>query len=148
MGYNSARYIHTVYQAMSLAFADRDFYYGDPAFPPEEPVAGLLSKEYAKQRCAAIRGDRNDPDVKPGDPYPFQGGDQPVPGAARRRGARVPGDGTGRRRTTAAADALRRGASTPGTTSVVAADDEGWVVSVTPSGGWVPPSSPAAPASA
>src|SRR6185295_3872748 len=29
MGYNSARYIHTLYQAMSLAFADRDFYYGD-----------------------------------------------------------------------------------------------------------------------
>ncbi len=30
MGYNSPKYIHTVYQAMSLAFADRDFYYGDP----------------------------------------------------------------------------------------------------------------------
>jgi gamma-glutamyltranspeptidase/glutathione hydrolase len=35
MGYNSARYIHTLYQAMNLAFADRDFYYGDPYFPPE-----------------------------------------------------------------------------------------------------------------
>src|SRR5690606_4634267 len=35
MGYNSARYIHTVYQAMSMAFADRDFYYGDPYRPPE-----------------------------------------------------------------------------------------------------------------
>ena len=34
MGYNSSRYINTVYQALSLAFADRDFYYGDPAFPP------------------------------------------------------------------------------------------------------------------
>ncbi len=45
MGYNSARYIHTLYQAMSLAFADRDFYYGDPYFPPEEPVAGLMSNE-------------------------------------------------------------------------------------------------------
>src|SRR5262249_32490640 len=30
MGYNSARYIHAVSQAMQLAFADRDFYYGDP----------------------------------------------------------------------------------------------------------------------
>ena len=40
MGYNSARYIHTLYQAMNLAFADRDFYYGDPYFPPEEPIAG------------------------------------------------------------------------------------------------------------
>src|SRR4029078_5894057 len=36
MGYNSARYIHTLYQTMSLAFADRDFYYGDPYFPPAE----------------------------------------------------------------------------------------------------------------
>jgi gamma-glutamyltranspeptidase/glutathione hydrolase len=45
MGYNSARYIHTLYQAMNLAFADRDFYYGDTYFPPEEPVKGLLSKE-------------------------------------------------------------------------------------------------------
>ena len=47
MGYNSARYIHAIYQAMNLAFADRDFYYGDTDFPPEEPVRGLLSKEYA-----------------------------------------------------------------------------------------------------
>ena len=35
MGYNSAPYIHTVYQVMNLAFADRDFYYGDPYFPPD-----------------------------------------------------------------------------------------------------------------
>ncbi|WP_297820957.1 gamma-glutamyltransferase, partial [Segetibacter sp.] len=34
MGYNSPKYIHTIYQTMSLAFADRDFYYGDPRFPP------------------------------------------------------------------------------------------------------------------
>src|SRR4029077_11164670 len=48
MGYNSARYINTVYQAMSLAFADRDFYYGDTYVPPVEPVTELLSKDYAK----------------------------------------------------------------------------------------------------
>ena len=78
MGYNSARYVHTVYQAMNLAFADRDFYYGDPYFPPEEPVKGLLSKEYAQKRRALINPERNDPDVRPGDPYPFQGGTQPV----------------------------------------------------------------------
>ena len=76
-GYNSANYIHTVYQAMNLAFADRDFYYGDPYFPPEEPRRGLLSKEYAKQRLAGLRQDRNDPDVRPGDPYPFQGAKNP-----------------------------------------------------------------------
>ena len=78
MGYNSPRYIHTVYQAISMAFADRDFYYGDPAFPPEEPVAGLLSKDYARARWAGFRAERNDPDVRPGDPYPFQGGTNPL----------------------------------------------------------------------
>ena len=53
MGYNSARYIHTLYQAMNLAFADRDFYYGDPYVPPVEPIKGLLSKEYAKRARSA-----------------------------------------------------------------------------------------------
>src|SRR6266508_3911347 len=77
MGYNSTRYVHTVYQTMNLAFADRDFYYGDIYFPPEEPVRGLLSKEYAKQRAKLINPDRNDTDIKPGDPYPFQGGTNP-----------------------------------------------------------------------
>src|SRR5688572_6963148 len=72
MGYNSPRYLHTLYQAMSLSFADRDFYYGDPYFPPEEPVKGLLSKDYAKQRAQLIREDKNDADARPGDPYPFQ----------------------------------------------------------------------------
>lgn len=40
MGYNSARYIHTLYQAMNLAFTDRDFYYGDPDFPLELRAMG------------------------------------------------------------------------------------------------------------
>ena len=73
MGYNSPRYIHTLYQAMSLAFADRDFYYGDPALPPDEPIEGLLSKAYARERAKGINWERNDPRVKPGDPYPFMG---------------------------------------------------------------------------
>jgi gamma-glutamyltranspeptidase / glutathione hydrolase len=55
MGYNTARYVHTLYQVMNLAFADRDFYYGDPDFPPEEPIRGLLSKDYAR---STIRADR------------------------------------------------------------------------------------------
>ncbi len=54
MGFNSTKYIHTLYQAMNLAFADRDFYYGDPYLPPEEPIKGLLSKEYAKERFSQI----------------------------------------------------------------------------------------------
>src|SRR5438105_5901316 len=74
MGYNSSRYINTVYQAMSLAFADRDFYYGDS---PDVPLRGLLSKDYAKERAKLIRTDRNDPAITAGDPYPFQGAQNP-----------------------------------------------------------------------
>ena len=137
MGYNSPEYIHTLYQAMSMAFADRDFYYGDPDFPPQEPVAGLLSKEYAKQRYAGIHGDRNDPEVRPGDPYPFQGGTNPWK-ALLERWHTVPGEHTGRPPQDQADDMSYDEAFRAGTTSVVAADAEGWVVSMTPSGGWVP----------
>ncbi|MCA1604410.1 MAG: gamma-glutamyltransferase, partial [Acidobacteria bacterium] len=77
MGFNSSRYIHTLYQAMNLAFADRDFYYGDQDFPPEEPIRGLLSKDYARQRAGQINWESNDPSVGPGDPYPFQGQTNP-----------------------------------------------------------------------
>src|SRR6187455_976474 len=77
MGYNSTAYIHTIYQAMNLSFADRDFYYGDPNFPPEEPIKGLLSKDYARERAKLVKEDRNDPDIRPGDPYPFQGATNP-----------------------------------------------------------------------
>jgi gamma-glutamyltranspeptidase/glutathione hydrolase len=69
MGYNSTKYIHTLYQAMNLSFADRDFYYGDSYFAPEEPMKGLLSKEYAKQRASLIHYDKNNPGIGPGDPF-------------------------------------------------------------------------------
>jgi gamma-glutamyltranspeptidase/glutathione hydrolase len=150
MGYNSARYLHTLYQAMNLAFADRDFYYGDPYFPPAEPTKGLLSKEYARQRAATIDWTKNDANVKPGDPYPFQNEKNPFKdllegwktAAPRPRGPVVTNQD-------APAAALRPPASAfeessflesfyAGTTSVEAADAEGWVVSVTPSGGWLP----------
>lgn len=139
MGYNTARYIHTLYQVMNHAFADRDFYYGDPYFPPEEPIAGLLSKEYARQRLAEIDWERNDPNVKPGDPYPFQRGRNPyldllerwtpVPPSAEAQGT----EGFQQAGVLSADESFRLG-----TTSIQAADAEGWVVSVTPSGGWVP----------
>ncbi|NOX51561.1 MAG: gamma-glutamyltransferase family protein, partial [Gammaproteobacteria bacterium] len=38
LGFNSANYIHQLYQVMNYAFADRDFYYGDPYVPPVEPI--------------------------------------------------------------------------------------------------------------
>lgn len=136
MGYNSPRYINTVYQAMSLAFADRDFYYGDPAFPPEEPVRGLMSKEYARERARLIDPARNDPNQQPGDPYPFQGGRNPYLALLRGWPATMNGRDSVSAPPTSFAEFQRQ--FQLGTTSVQAADEEGWVVSVTPSGGWIP----------
>ncbi|MEO6549348.1 MAG: gamma-glutamyltransferase, partial [Ferruginibacter sp.] len=158
MGYNSATYIHTLYQTMNLAFADRDFYYGDPYFPPEEPIKGLLDKSYAKQRASQIGKDKNDPNVLPGDPYPFEGKQNPWANLLKERASftdttKLQPGGTIPKQdqvSSAAApisqdmafqqdgdeaylDRLWRG-----TTSVEAADKEGWVVSITPSGGWLP----------
>ncbi len=137
MGYNSSRYIHALYQAMNLAFADRDFYYGDPYYPPKEPIAGLLSKEYASERASRINWERNDPNIRPGDPYPFMGETNPYLHLLENWPRGVP--------TTTTSGALSdreirelEEAFFMGTTSIQAADEEGWVVSVTPSGGWVP----------
>jgi gamma-glutamyltranspeptidase/glutathione hydrolase len=176
MGYNSPRYLHAVYQAMSMAFADRDFYYGDPSFSPAPPTEGLLSKAYARARWARVNWERNDPNVKPGDPYPFQNGRnphaallagwtvQPAPDSAPRSGqqdrvapeatpnatpttpgapgAPAPGGsvgvGGGFSPTLAARDSAFAEQFHAGTTAIEAADSAGWVVSITPSGGWVP----------
>jgi len=135
MGYNSPKYIHTLYQVMNLAYADRDFYYGDPYVPPEEPMKGLLSKEYAADRRKLIRWGKNDIKIKPGDPYPYQGGENPYKDLLKNW-----------RNTGAAKQGLWNEAEltewhrqfVAGTTSVQAADDKGWIVSMTPSGGWNP----------
>ncbi|HEX6616952.1 MAG TPA: gamma-glutamyltransferase, partial [Gemmatimonadales bacterium] len=146
MGYNSPAYLHTLYQAMNLAYADRDFYYGDPAFPPDEPVKGLLSKAYARARFAQIDQSHNDSTTKPGDPYPYQGGTNPFKGLLQRWTV-VPAPDTmeksGRQDRTASqrsmlTDSAFHAQFYAGTTSIEAADEAGWVVSVTPSGGWVP----------
>jgi gamma-glutamyltranspeptidase/glutathione hydrolase len=174
MGYNSPRYLHAVYQAMSLAFADRDFYYGDPSFAPAPPTEGLLSKAYARRRWATVNWERNDPDVRPGDPYPFQNGRnphaallaawtvQPAPDSMARSGQqdRVVPEAAQPAQPAPAGSAAAPPAASPsalaarglaaasdsafgaqfhaGTTSIEAADTSGWVVSITPSGGWVP----------
>jgi gamma-glutamyltranspeptidase / glutathione hydrolase len=137
MGYNSASYVHTVYQAMNLAFADRDFYYGDPAFPPAEPTEGLLSKAYAKQRAATIHGDRNDATAGPGDPYPFQGGTNPYTDLLLKQ-RRAALEALARPQMSAQQRADFERAFRAGTTSQIAADADGWLVAVTPSGGWIP----------
>jgi gamma-glutamyltranspeptidase / glutathione hydrolase len=133
---------------MSLAFADRDFYYGDPYFPPEEPTRGLLSKEYAKARYAQINWERNDPEVKPGDPYPYQGATNPFRQVLAQWKVQAPDDSTrsGQQDQVAPStqpeddggEDLFESAFYRGTTSIQTADTTGWVVSITPSGGWVP----------
>jgi len=131
MGYGSTRYIHTLYQAMNLAYADRDFYYGDTSYSPAPPVEGLLSKEYARERVKLVKPNHNDPDARPGDPYPFQGGKNPHLSYLENWHTRMPAQ---------AAVGMAEFDRTfrLGTTSVEAADDRGWAVSVTPSGGWTP----------
>jgi gamma-glutamyltranspeptidase/glutathione hydrolase len=131
MGYNSVDYIHTLYQVMNLAFADRDFYYGDPYFPPEEPIKGLLSKDYARERIKLINQKANDPESKPGDPYPFEGKENPFKHYLASWSNR---DCQARPEDEARLEISMR----QGTTSIQAADEAGWVVSLTPSGAWVP----------
>lgn len=139
MGYNSSRYIHALYQTMNLAFADRDFYYGDPYFPPEEPMKGLLSKKYAKKRLAEVDWDVNNPDAKPGNPYKFQSGKNPFKDHLKKwstvKESEESGDGS---HLVAQAGVDRDQNHLQGTTAIQTADAEGWVVSITPSGGWIP----------
>lgn len=65
MGHNSTEYIHTVVEAAKLAFADRETYYGDPAYV-NVPLDRLLSKEYAAERSKLIDPAVASPDLRPG----------------------------------------------------------------------------------
>ncbi|MEM1119434.1 MAG: gamma-glutamyltransferase [Bacteroidota bacterium] len=138
MDYNTAKYLHGLYQVMNMTFADRDFYYGDPYFEPKEPMQGLLSKEYAKKRFEEINWEKNDPKAMPGDPYPYEEGTKinPFQDLLKNWGGSV---------SATAAPKFNENDEFPqdeafymGTTSIQAADKDGWVVSITPSGGWVP----------
>ena len=137
MSYNSADYIHTITQVMQMTFADRDFYYGDPYFDPVEPMQGLLSKEYAKERVKQINWKRNDEDIKPGDPYPYQGETNPFMDYLEQWSNST----SSVDRSVRSDDFGEFPEDHPfylGTTSIQAVDEDGWVVSVTPSGGWIP----------
>ena len=155
MGYNSADYMHTIYQAMNLSFADRDFYYGDPKFATNQPMNGLLSKAYAKQRAGEIDMAKNNANAGPGDPYPFEGKTNPFINLIKAKGFQPSTDTAKNKTGFAPAHDLRTVASLNsneilptdagymdrlwrGTTTVEAADKEGWIVSITPSGGWLP----------
>jgi gamma-glutamyltranspeptidase / glutathione hydrolase len=64
LGQNSADYIHQVTEALKLAFADREAYYGDPVMV-EVPLATLISSEYAGERRKLIRPDRAASEMPP-----------------------------------------------------------------------------------
>ncbi len=104
MGNFSADYVHTVTEAIKLAMADRDEYYGDPTFV-DVPLAQLLSDAYTKIRRPLIDMQHASQEARPGDPYHMQ----PLKGP----GVFRPGVG--------------------GTTTCVVADRWGNVVAATPS---------------
>jgi len=104
MGRFSADYIHVVAEAIKLAMADRDAYYGDPDFA-DVPLQALLSDAYTEMRRPLIDMQRASREARPGDPH----GMKPLKGP----GVFRPGVG--------------------GTTTCVVADRWGNVVSATPS---------------
>jgi gamma-glutamyltranspeptidase/glutathione hydrolase len=92
-------------------------------------MKGLLSKDYAKERAKLIMDDKNNAAIRAGDPYPFEGRTNPYTQYMEKQVAKLeqfPIDDDYN-------DRLWRG-----TTTVEAADKEGWIVSIVPSGGWIP----------
>ncbi len=118
MGHNSARYIHTVAEALKLAFADRERYYGD-SVDGGVAIGELLAPAYARERAALIRMDRTAPEL-------------PAPGDPRRRPGAVAGASP---RAVPAAETGAAAAAADGTTHIAAIDREGNMICLTPSGG-------------
>ena len=131
MGYASADYLHTVTEALKLAYADRDSYYADPAFV-QVPGEGLLSKAYAKERAALIDPKRASTSFIAGDPTEVRLESQAVDvleGECHRRR---------RRRGARGGDEENSPAVVKDTTHMAVIDKDGNIFDVTPSGGWVP----------
>jgi gamma-glutamyltranspeptidase/glutathione hydrolase len=116
MGWNGARYIHTLVEALKLAYADRDTYYGDPKFVTV-PVARLLAKDYAAARRRLI-ADEASLVFRPGEIGEHR---PPHPSA-----------------TTTARVAIDPVLMAHDTTCIDAMDRDGIVFSSTPSGSWLP----------
>ena len=64
IGHNSVAYIHVVAEALKLAAADREAYFGDPKFV-DVPLETLLSKAYAERRRRLIQTDAAWPEMPP-----------------------------------------------------------------------------------
>lgn len=119
MGHNSPAYIHTLAEALKLALADRDRYYGDPDFV-KIPMAELLSKDYAKLRRPLIDERRASLAQQPGDPQNMK--------AVLASAVQTVGRATELSEIERAND----------TTCVNVVDKEGNLFSATPSGAWLP----------
>jgi gamma-glutamyltranspeptidase / glutathione hydrolase len=117
-GVNSTEYIHNVHEAIKLAYADRNAYYGDPAFATV-PMAGLLSKEYAAGRRRQI-GPQASLEHRVGNPFPFD----PV--------VKAPTSSY-----TPHSQGEKSGAVAGDTTCVDVVDKDGNLFSATPSSGWL-----------
>jgi gamma-glutamyltranspeptidase/glutathione hydrolase len=113
---NSAEYIHRLTEALKLAYADRDTYYGDPKFNTI-PSQILLSKEYAAERRKLIAAHASQ-DFQPGK---INGKVGKHPAESEMAMLKID-------------DFLMA----HDTTCVDAMDKDGWVFSATPSGAWLP----------
>ena len=119
LGHNSPEYIHTVIEALKLALADRDRYYGDPKFV-KVPAAELLSKNYANLRRSLIEKERASLAQQPGDPLKMKAVLSTTP-LRNERESRVPANERAN-----------------DTTCVNVIDKDGNLFSATPSGAWLP----------
>ena len=120
LGHNSPDYIHTVVEALKLAFADRDRYYGDPDFA-KVPSAELLSKDYGTARRSLIDPARASLIQRPGDPWNNRALLNDAVQPALTGPTRIP-------------EAERA----HDTTCVNVIDKDGNLFSATPSGAWLP----------
>jgi gamma-glutamyltranspeptidase/glutathione hydrolase len=130
MKHNSADYIHTIVEALKLAYADRDTYYGDPGFV-QTPAEGLLSKAYARERARLIDSRRASRRFVAGNPLPF---DSKVKEWKYWVANIVDGDKPGQ----SPPDAEPLRGSIKDTTHISVIDRAGNVFDSTPSGGWIP----------
>jgi gamma-glutamyltranspeptidase/glutathione hydrolase len=149
MGHNSADYIHAVVECLKLAFADREFYYGDEDFV-SVPLARLLSKDYAAQRRRLVDPGRASHELRPGgypavSPHSVLEVNKVFAGGAESGAGRGTGRADGPGRIPPADDESPRNRPAGGdTTKLEVIDRAGNMVSATPSGGWLM-SSPVVP---
>jgi gamma-glutamyltranspeptidase/glutathione hydrolase len=139
MGFGSADYLHTLTEAMKLAYADRDTYYADPAFV-QIPAQGLLSKDYARERARLIDPRHASSSLIAGDPLRYDDRVKTWPyWKANISGARAPAAGLQPAlRDMQASLGLDSTGTSKDTTHIAIIDKDGNVFDATASGGWIP----------